>query len=112
LKEERSGSNVVRFGVFEANLETGELRKQGLKVKLPPQSFKVLALLLERPGEVVTREDIQKHLWPADTFVDFDHSLNTAINKIRETLAERESGCAATVPHHDSGDWCSSAMVE
>ena len=55
MRKAQSGSNVVRFGVFEANLETGELRKQGLKVKLPPQSFKVLAMMLERPGELVTR---------------------------------------------------------
>jgi len=94
VREGQSVSNVVRFGVFEANLETGELRKQGLKVKLPPQSFKVLAMLLERPGEVVTREEMQKNLWPADTFVDFDHSLNTAINKIREILADN-----AETPH-------------
>lgn len=86
---------VFRFGVFEANLETGELRKQGLKLKLPPQSFKVLAMLLERPGELITREDMQQRLWPADTFVDFDHSLNTAINKIRETLVDN-----AEAPHY------------
>jgi Tol biopolymer transport system component/DNA-binding winged helix-turn-helix (wHTH) protein len=94
VRQDPSVSNVVRFGLFEANLDTGELRKQGLKVKLPPQSFKVLAMLLQRPGEVVTREDMQKHLWPEDTFVDFDHSLNTAINKIRETLADN-----AETPH-------------
>jgi eukaryotic-like serine/threonine-protein kinase len=88
VAEKQLVPKVVRFGVFEANLETAELRKQGIKLKLPPQSFKVLAMLLERPGELVSREDMQKRLWPADTFVDFDHSLNTAINKIREVLAD------------------------
>jgi Tol biopolymer transport system component/DNA-binding winged helix-turn-helix (wHTH) protein len=94
VAENQSIPRVVRFGVFEANLQTGELRKQGLKLKIPPQSFKVLAILLERPRELITREEIQQRLWPADTFVDFDHSLNTAINKIRETLADN-----AETPH-------------
>jgi Tol biopolymer transport system component/DNA-binding winged helix-turn-helix (wHTH) protein len=94
VAENQPVPKVVCFGVFEANRATGELRKQGLKLKLPPQSFQVLTMLLERPGELVTREEIQKRLWPADTFVDFDHSLNTAINKIRETLADN-----AETPH-------------
>jgi DNA-binding winged helix-turn-helix (wHTH) protein len=79
---------VIRFGVFEVDLRSGDLRKNGLKVKLTGQPFQVLAMLLERPGEMVAREDLQKRLWPADTFVDFDHSLNTAINKIREALGD------------------------
>ncbi len=81
-------TGVLRFGVFEVDPHLGELRKNGLKVKLTGQPFQVLAMLLERPGEVVAREDLQKRLWPADTFVDFDHSLNTAINKIREALGD------------------------
>ena len=81
-------SGLVRFGVFEADLKSGELRKNGLKVRLPGQPFEVLALMLERPGEVVTREELQKRLWPDGTFVDFDHSLNNAINKIREALGD------------------------
>src|SRR5262249_44170226 len=78
----------LRFGVFEVNLRAGELRKHGLRVRLQEQPFRVLALLLEHPGEVVTREELQKELWPADTFVDFDHGLNKAINKIREALGD------------------------
>jgi Tol biopolymer transport system component/DNA-binding winged helix-turn-helix (wHTH) protein len=78
---------MVRFGTFEVDLQTGELRKAGQKLKFSGQPFQVLAILLERPGEVVTREELQKRLWP-DTFVDVDHNLNTAINKIREVLSD------------------------
>ena len=78
---------VVRFATFEMDLRTGELRKGGLKIKLSGQPFQVLAILLERPGQVVTRDELQKRLWP-DTFVDVDHNLNTAINKIREVLGD------------------------
>src|SRR5664279_4719829 len=77
----------IRFGPFEVDLQAGELRKGGLKLKLSGQPFQVLTILLERPGEVVTREELQKRLWP-DTFVDVDHNLNTAINKIREVLGD------------------------
>lgn len=79
---------VVRFGMFEVDLAAGELRKNGARVRLQEQPFQVLALLLEHPGEVVTREDVRQKLWPADTYVDFDHSLNTAINKLREALGD------------------------
>ena len=81
-------AKIVRFGVFEADLVSGELRREGVKVRLQEQPFQVLAMLLERPGELVTREEMQKRLWPADTFVDFDHSLNTAVNKLREALSD------------------------
>jgi DNA-binding winged helix-turn-helix (wHTH) protein len=84
-------SRVVRFGVFELDLAAGELRKSGVKLRLQEQPFQVLALLLERAGEVVTREDLRQKLWPSDTFVDFDHSLNTAINKVREALGDSAS---------------------
>src|SRR5438270_759827 len=77
-----------RFGVFELDPRAGELRKHGLRVRLQEQPFQVLAMLLEHPGEVLTREELQKKLWPADTFVDFDHGLNKAINKIREALSD------------------------
>src|SRR6185436_10723696 len=87
-QEARSSSRLVRFGVFEADLRSGELRKNGVKIRLPGQPFEVLAMMLERPGEVVTREELQKRLWPDGTFVDFDHSLNNAINKIREALGD------------------------
>jgi cholera toxin transcriptional activator len=79
---------MARFGVFEVDLNAGELRKSGLKLRLQGQPFQVLALLLERAGEVVTREELQQKLWPSDTFVDFDHSLNTAMNKVREALGD------------------------
>jgi TolB-like protein/DNA-binding winged helix-turn-helix (wHTH) protein/Flp pilus assembly protein TadD len=78
----------LRFGVFEVDLRAGEVRKHGLQVRLQEQPFQVLAMLLEHPGEVVTREELQKKLWPADTFVDFDHGLNKAINKIRDALGD------------------------
>src|ERR1700720_4156277 len=78
---------VIRFATFEVDLPAGEVRKGGVKRKLTGQPFQVLAILLERPGEVVTREELQKRLWP-DTFVDVDHNLNTAINKIREVLGD------------------------
>jgi cholera toxin transcriptional activator len=82
---------VVRFGLFELDLGAGELRKSGAKLRLQEQPFQVLALLLERTGEVVTREELRQKLWPSDTFVDFDHSLNTAINKVREALGDSAS---------------------
>src|SRR5271163_4804456 len=78
----------LRFGVFELDVRTGELRKHGLRVRLQEQPFQVLAMLLEHPGEVVSREELQKKLWPADTFVDFDHGLNKAINKVRDALGD------------------------
>jgi Tol biopolymer transport system component/DNA-binding winged helix-turn-helix (wHTH) protein len=85
-----SSSNFQRiaFDRFEVDLRSGELRKNGRRLRLQAQPFQLLVLLLERPGEVVTREDICRQLWQADTFVDFDHSLGTAINKIREALGD------------------------
>ncbi len=79
---------VYRFGVYEADVRSGELRKGGQKLRLQDQPFQVLAVLLEQPGQVVTREELRQRMWPADTFVDFDHSLNTAINKLREALGD------------------------
>jgi cholera toxin transcriptional activator len=84
-------SRIARFGVFELDLSAGELRKSGVKLRLQGQPFQVLAVLLERAGEVVTREELQQKLWPSDTFVDFDHSLNTAVNKVREALGDSAS---------------------
>src|SRR5258708_8262014 len=81
-------SSIVRFGTFEVNVQTGELRHAGLKVKLQEQPFQVLVALLERPGEIVTRDELRSRLWPEDTFVDFDHSLNAAIKRLRDALAE------------------------
>jgi cholera toxin transcriptional activator len=79
---------IIRFGVFELDVASGELRKAGRKLRLQGQPLQVLLLLLERAGEVVTREELRQSLWPSDTFVDFDHSLNTAINKVRDTLGD------------------------
>ena len=79
---------ILRFEVFEADLRAGELYKAGRKIKLQVLPFQVLALLLERPGEIVRREELQKKLWSADTFVDFDHSLNTAVKKLRQALGD------------------------
>src|SRR5437016_2513203 len=81
-------SERLRFGVFEVDLRAGELRKHGLQIRLQEQPFQVLAILLEHGREVVTREELQKKLWSADTFVDFDQGLNKAINKIREALSD------------------------
>src|SRR6266446_2484364 len=87
VAEAVSSSRLAHFGNFEVDLQSGELRRAGQKLKLAGQPFQVLAILLERPGELVTREELQKRLWP-DTFVDVDHNLNTAINKIREVLGD------------------------
>jgi DNA-binding winged helix-turn-helix (wHTH) protein len=77
---------LVRFNSYEVNLRAGELYREGRKIRLQVQPFHVLAMLLEHPGQVVARKDLQKRLWPEDTFVDFDHSLNTAIKKLRQAL--------------------------
>jgi cholera toxin transcriptional activator len=81
-----SQDGVFRFGLYEADAAAGELRKNGRKLKLQEQPFRVLLLLLQRPGAIVTREEVRQALWPADTFVDFDHGLNTAVNKLRDAL--------------------------
>jgi len=81
-------TRTVRFGAFMADLHSGELYKQGRKIKLQQKPFQILAVLLDRPGEVVTREELRREIWPPDTFVDFDHSLKTAISKIREALGD------------------------
>ena len=86
---------VFRFGAFEVNEATGELRKQGIRIKLHSQPFQILVMLLERPSELVTREEMRQRLWGEDTFVDFDHGLNTAVNKLREAL-----GDLASQPRH------------
>src|SRR5271156_271559 len=88
MRENQQLDGRFRFGVFELDLRAGELHKHGLRVRLQQQPLQVLAALLEHPGEVVTREELQKKLWPADTFVDFDHGLNKAINKIRDALGD------------------------
>jgi DNA-binding winged helix-turn-helix (wHTH) protein len=77
-----------KFGLFEANLESGELFREGRKLRMQEQPFQVLVALLEKPGEVITREELRQRLWATDTFVDFDHNLNTAINKLRDALGD------------------------
>src|SRR6266478_5955429 len=79
---------ILRFGLFEVDVRAGELRKQGVRIKLQDQPFHVLTALLRQPGEVVTRDELRAQIWPDDTFVDFDNSLNTSINKVREALAD------------------------
>src|SRR5438132_13149803 len=83
---EARSSAILRFGVFEVDVRAGEVRKHGARIKLQEQPFHVLTVLLQRPGEVVTREELRSQNWPANTFVDFDNSLNTALNKLREAL--------------------------
>jgi DNA-binding winged helix-turn-helix (wHTH) protein len=78
----------VRFGLFEADLRAGEIRKRGLRIKLQSQPFQLLVILLKQQGELVTREELRSTLWPEGTFIDFDHSLGTAINKLREVLGD------------------------
>src|ERR671919_1696700 len=78
----------VRFGVFELDLNTGELRKAGAKINLADQPFQVLEALLDRPGDLVTREELRQRLWPAETFVDFDQGLNAAVRRLRDALGD------------------------
>src|ERR1700730_3869006 len=88
MPEQSQLPRVLRFGVFELDVRAGELRKNGTKLKLQEQPFQVLCALLDRPGELVTREELRNRLWPVDTFVDFDHSLNAAIKRLRDALGE------------------------
>ena len=81
-------TRIIHFGVFELDLKAGVLRKHGLRLKLSEQPFQVLAVLLEKPGEIVTREELRNRLWPSDTFVDFDHGLNNAVMRLREALGD------------------------
>jgi len=88
VSEASQNADLVRFSTYEVDLRAGELYRSGRKIKLQVQPFHILAMLLERPGEVLTREELRKRLWPEDTFVDFDHSLNTAIKKLRQALSD------------------------
>jgi len=81
-------ARILHFGVFEVDLKACELRKHGLRLKLPEQPFQILVVLLEKPGEIVTREELRNRLWPGDTFVDFDHGLNNAVMRLREVLGD------------------------
>jgi len=88
MLEQAPNSQVVRFGTFEVDVRLGELRKNGLRLKLTGQPFQILVILLEHPGDLVTREQLQRRLWPSDTFVDFDRGLNAAMNRVREALGD------------------------
>jgi DNA-binding winged helix-turn-helix (wHTH) protein len=83
-----SSPKIIHFDKYEVDLPAGHLLKRGVKVRLREQSFVVLAMLLEHPGEVVTREQLQSRLWPGDVFVDFENNLNTAIGRLREALGD------------------------
>src|ERR1700752_3451375 len=84
----RNGSRTVRFGAFEADLHSGEVRKSGNRVKMQDQPFKVLQILLERPGDLVSREELQTRIWPEETYGDFDHAVNVAVGKLRTALGD------------------------
>jgi len=102
MKDSNARPRLLRFSVFEVDLRSGELRKQGLKVKLHGQPFQVLAMLLECPGELVTREEIREKLWPGDTFIDFEHSVNSSIKRLREALGDDPAAprFIETLPRH------------
>jgi len=119
----RLPSNSVRFGVFELDACTGELRKQGVRIKLQGQPFAVLLILLEKSGQLITREELQQRLWPADTFVEFDKGIYNAIKRLRETLGDEAETprYIETIPKrgyrflaevHEIGTNASSAPVE
>src|SRR5258707_4144307 len=95
-----SPGSVLRFGVFQVNLAALELRKHGVRIRLPGQPFCILSILLEKPGEVITREEIRRRLWSSDTFVDFEHSLNSAFKKLRAALGDspENSRYVETIP--------------
>jgi len=95
MPEAKGPPTVISFGQFEADLQSQELKKQGVRLRLSPQSFQILHVLLDRPGELVTREELRQTLWPSDTFVDFEHGLNAAVNRLRECL-----GDDAEKPHY------------
>ena len=88
MQNESSGPQVIRFGTFELDVRGGELRRQGVKIKLQEQPLQILQMLLANPGQLVTRDDLRSTLWPTNTFIDFDHGLNKAINKLREALGD------------------------
>ena len=94
MGESRSSDPVVRFGAYELDQQAGELRKDGVRIRLQEQPLQVLQILLEHPGAVVSREELQRRIWPSDTFVDFDHGINNAIKRLREAL-----GDTAETPH-------------
>jgi TolB-like protein/DNA-binding winged helix-turn-helix (wHTH) protein len=116
-----ASTRIIRFGVFEVDLNAAELRKGGLRVKLPEQPFQILTVLLEKPGELVTREELRNRLWQSDTFVDFDHGVNNAVMRLREVLGDSSDSprFIETVPrrgyrfiaHVDESPWSAPALT-
>jgi DNA-binding winged helix-turn-helix (wHTH) protein/TolB-like protein len=102
MRVAESSSQTRSFGVFEVDLRSGELRKRGVRIKLQEQPFQILSLLIEHPGEVVTRDELRQQLWPAHTFVDFDRSLNKAMTKLRFALGDSAESprYIETIPRH------------
>jgi DNA-binding response OmpR family regulator len=96
--EEGRSRRVIRFGSFEMDEAAGELFKDGARIRLPEQPFRILHVLLQQPGKVITREELCKRLWPSDTFVDFDHGINNAIKRLREAIGDT----ADSVLHRDA----------
>ncbi|MBV9645815.1 MAG: winged helix-turn-helix transcriptional regulator, partial [Verrucomicrobia bacterium] len=86
VQAENTRRQIARFGLFDLDLQARSLHKSGIRIKLQSQPFDILVSLIARPGEVVTRDDLQRNLWPADTFVDFEHSVNTAVKRLRDAL--------------------------
>src|SRR2546422_2297679 len=102
LRAAGSSFRTRGFGVFEVDLKAAELRKHGVRIKLQEQPFQILSLMLEHPGEVVTRDELRQKLWPAHTFVDFDRSLNKAMTKLRSALGDSAESprYVETIPRH------------
>jgi DNA-binding winged helix-turn-helix (wHTH) protein len=105
MGRELSVTQLIRFGPYTADLRSGELYKSGIRLKLRDQSFQVLAMLLEHSGEVVTREALRQKLWPDETFVDFDHGLNAAVERLRRCLGDSATSPAfiETLPRRATG---------
>jgi DNA-binding winged helix-turn-helix (wHTH) protein len=88
MENVQSSGGIVRFGPFELDHAAGELRKNGTRIRLQDQPLQLLQILLQQPGKVISREELQRHIWPSDTFVDFDHGINNAIKRLREALGD------------------------
>ena len=98
METEKEPRQVVRFGIFDLDVRARSVHKSGIRIKLQGQPFDILVLLISRRGEVVTREELQRTLWPADTFVDFEHSVNTAVMRLRDALGDSAESPASSKP--------------
>lgn len=88
MRDVNHPAEILSFGSFELDLRAQELRRKGMRVRLPRQAYQVLATLLSRPGDLVTREELKRQLWPADSYGDYEHGLNAALNRVREALGD------------------------